>query len=203
MKTTFMLAALLALGGPGLRLQASPAKSLGPEMRLLWEEHISYTRNYIVSALAGLPDTPALSARLMENQDAIGAELGAYYGEAAGKRLGALLRDHILIASVVVAKAKAGDHEGLNRAQGRWAANGDELVAWFNKANPRWGRAEVSEMLTDHLKLTTAEVSARLAGDWAGDIKNCDLLRAHMMAFADLLSQGIAAQFPEAVKAGK
>jgi hypothetical protein len=36
-------------------------------MRKLWEEHITYTRNYIISALAGLEDADKVAERLLRN----------------------------------------------------------------------------------------------------------------------------------------
>src|SRR5687767_12358232 len=41
-------------------------------VRKLWEDHITWTRLYIVSAAAGLPDTTAAAERLLRNQDDIG-----------------------------------------------------------------------------------------------------------------------------------
>lgn len=56
-------------------------------MRKLWEDHITYTRNYIISALSDLEDTSAVSERLLKNQDDIGQAISTYYGDEAGKKL--------------------------------------------------------------------------------------------------------------------
>src|ERR1051325_7034472 len=68
-------------------------------MRKLWEDHITYTRNYIISTLADLPDGEAVAKRLLKNQDDIGDAIKPYYGDEPGKKVAALLRDHILIAT--------------------------------------------------------------------------------------------------------
>ncbi len=96
---------------------APAAVAVKMAMRKLWEEHIVYTRNYIISALAGLPDSDASAQRLLGNQDDIGNAIKPYYGVTAGKKLSALLREHILIAADAVKAAKAGDKTQLADAQ--------------------------------------------------------------------------------------
>jgi len=169
-------------------------------MRKLWEEHITYTRNYIISALAGLPDKDAVAARLMTNQDDIGNAIKPYYGAAAGDKLTSLLRDHITIAGTVVEAAKSGNKQKLDDAQAKWSANGKDIAAFLSGANPNWSKADLEAMLQKHLDLTSGEVVGRLHKDWAGDIKSYDEGHAHMLKFADMLTDGIAKQFPDKFK---
>src|SRR5688572_12232224 len=61
-------------------------------MRVLWEDHITWTRLYLVSAIAGLPDTQATAERLLRNQADIGNAVKSFYGEAGGTKLTVLLR---------------------------------------------------------------------------------------------------------------
>lgn len=194
------LAGFLAVAKGAQPFQA-PAVETPADLRLamrdLWSDHITYTRAYIVSALAGLPDEDAVAARLMRNQGEIGASIVPYFGREAGDQLAALLREHISIATEVVARAQASDAGGLKRAQAKWAANGALLAAFLGETNPYWDKTAVAGMLTEHLATTTAEIRARMAQDWGGDIRNYDLLHAHMMRFADLLSDGIRRRFPE------
>jgi len=94
------------------------ATDLRNGMRKLWTDHTTYTRAYIVSALAALPDLPTVTQRLLRNQDDIGAAIKPIYGEEAGKKLAALLRDHIMIAAEITKAAKASDTKGVE-GQGR------------------------------------------------------------------------------------
>ena len=176
--------------------EAQPIVVLKMAMRKLWEDHISYTRNYIISALAGLEDEGKIAERLLRNQDDIGAAIKPYYGDAAGKQLAALLRDHILIAAEIVAAAKAGKMDDVAIGQKKWTANGKDIAAFLSGANPHWPKKDLEHMLQTHLDLTTGEVVGRLKKDWAADIKSYDDGHAHMLMFADMLADGIAKQFP-------
>jgi len=189
-----------ASAGIDIAVRADPAVELKMAMRKLWEDHIVYTRNYIISALAGLPDEAKIAERLLRNQDDIGVAIKPYYGDAAGKQLATLLRDHILIAAEIVAAAKAGAMDQVAAGQKKWTANGADIAAFLSGANPNWPRKDMQHMLQMHLDLTTGEVVGRLNKDWAADIKSYDEGHAHMLMFADTLTDGIIKQFPDKVK---
>jgi len=182
-------------------VSAAPARAdvneLRTAMRKLWEDHVTWTRNYIISALAGLDDTTPVAQRLLNNQDEIGAAIAPYYGEAAGKTLAHLLRDHILVAADVVAAAKTGKADELSVAQQKWQANGDDIATFLSGANPHWRKPDMQAMLRQHLAFTSNEVVARLKQDWAADIKTYDAGHLHMLMFADALADGIVKQFPD------
>jgi len=166
------------------------------DMRKLWDDHASYTRSYVISALAGLPDTDAVAQRLLKNQDDIGAAIKPYYGERAGQSLAVLLRDHIKIAGEVVRAAKAGQTTELNAAQSRWSQNGKDIAALLAHANPNWSKAELESMLQRHLDLLTEQVSQRIKKNWTAEQKAYDDGHDHMMMLADALTDGIEKQFP-------
>src|ERR1043165_2743470 len=154
---------------------ARSSVSLHTDMRKLWEDHITWTRLYIISALDDLPDRDARTNRLLQNQTDIGDAIKPYYGEAAGDQLTSLLRDHILIAADVVAAAKAGDAERLQSRMTDWQANADQIADFLAQANPSaWDQSEMRSMMRQHLDLTTAEVVDRLNADWGGDVAAYD-----------------------------
>ena len=169
-------------------------------MRKLWEEHIVYTRNYVISALGDLKDVDAVAQRLLKNQDDIGNAIKPFYGDAAGNKLAMLLREHIMIATEVVKAAKEKNNVALDMASKKWTANADAIAVFLAGANPAWTKQGLMDMLHKHLDLTTGEVVCRLNMDWAGDINNYDTGHAHMLMFADTLTHGIMKQFPDKFK---
>ena len=167
-------------------------------MRKLWEDHITWTRIFIISAAADSPDKAAATDRLLQNQVDIGNAIKPFYGDAAGEKLTALLKEHIVTAAEVVSAAKAGDKAKLDDANKRWYANADQIAAFLSGANSKnWPAAEMKSMMHEHLDLTTAEAVARLHGDWAADIKAYDQVHEQILHMADGLSAGIMKQFPD------
>lgn len=175
---------------------AKSAVELRVAMRKLWEDHITWTRNYIISSLADLEDTGKVAERLLKNQDDIGDAIKPVYGDDAGKKLAALLRDHILIATEVVKAAKMGNSEELTKASKKWYANADDIAVFLSGANTNWPKQALVDMLYKHLEYTTGEVVSRLKKDWAADIEFYDKGHLHMLMFADALTDGIVKQFP-------
>ncbi len=171
--------------------------ALSKAMRDLWADHVVWTRNYIIAATSDSPDAKAAADRLLANQEQIGQAIVPYYGQAAGSKLTALLKDHILIAVDLVAAAKANDQAKLKAADQRWHANAADIATFLSGANPNWPRDAVLSMMNEHLALTTQEATARLKKNWSEDVSTFDKIFDQAMMMADTLTDGIVKQFPD------
>ena len=197
------LFALAITNGHDAHAHTTPAATtqkqldLREDMRLLWEDHIVWTRLAIISLTTGSPDTQATVGRLLKNQTDIGNAIKPFYGKAAGNELTKQLRSHILIAADLIAAAKAGDQPKLADATTRWQRNADEIAKVIASVNPRFFKESVlkAEMRL-HLKLTTEEAVARLQGRWAADVAAYDRIHRHILHMSDSLAAGIVKQFP-------
>ena len=178
-------------------VRTAKAQRLHDDMRKLWEDHITWTRLAIVSFAGGLPDLPATENRLLQNQADIAAAIRPYYGAAASAKLRTLLRAHILGAVALLQAAKAGDDDALTRAHDAWYANGNDIADFLSGANPRnWPRGEMRTMMKTHLDETLKEAVDRLNGRFDADIRDYDAVHRSILEMADMLSDGIVAQFP-------
>jgi len=166
-------------------------------MRKLWEDHVTYTRLFIVSAAGGLPDKDATTQRLLQNQTDIGNAVAEFYGRDAGNKLTALLRDHILIAADIVTAAKAGDNAKVASSNKRWHDNAAEISTFLHGANPKhWPTATLQSAMNTHLDQTLEEATHELKGNYAASVMDYDHVVHHILGMADVLSDGIIAQFP-------
>jgi len=193
-----LVAAAVLVSGALAGTQKMSAVAFHDAMRKLWEDHVTWTRLAIVSLVAGLPDTSATVDRLMKNQADIGDAIRPFYGDAAGDRLTALLKDHIAIAAEIILAAKAGNQTSVNDGVARWYANADQIAAFLSGANPKnWEADMTRHMMHDHLDLTLKEAVAHLTGDYSTSVATYDAIHVQILAMADMLSSGIVAQFPQ------
>jgi hypothetical protein len=207
------LAAVLTLGVVATAVAIAPAGLHGAHatkpdkvafhdaMRKLWEDHITWTRLFIVSAATlpdNLPDTGPTADRLFANQDDIGDAFRPFYGDAVGDAVTALLDEHIQLAADIIAAAKAGDDSAVNEAVAAWYANANEIADALNGLNPKhWPQDEMRAMMKAHLDRTLEEAVARLQGRYEDDINAYEQIHADILEMADMLSDGIIAQFPD------
>jgi hypothetical protein len=177
--------------------ESSAAVKLRQDMRKLWTDHVVWTRDYIIAAVANQPDQKAAAARLMKNQEDIGNAVAGYYGAAAGDTLTSLLKEHIAIAVDLINAAKAGNNAAQKQANDRWEQNAESIADFLSRANSNWPRETLVDLMKMHLSTTTDEVVARLHKDWDGDVRAFDEVHAHILKMSDALSDGIVKQFPE------
>ena len=195
-------AAAPQVAGPAVPLNQSYFRSM---MRKLWEDHITFTRLFIVSAATlpdALPDIDATTQRLLKNQVDIGNAIKRFYGVAAGDRLTELLKEHITTAAELVAAAKAGDNTRTADAKARWYANADEIAAFLHGANPKnWPLRDLQMMMKDHLDLTLDEAVARLQGRYGDDIAIYERVHREILGMSDGLGERDHPPVPAAVPA--
>src|ERR1051326_8641672 len=142
-------------------------------MRRLWSDHVVYTRLFIVDAAAGSADKDATTQRLLQNQADIGNAVGGNYD------------------------GRAGDNAKVTSENKRWHDNAVDLAKFLHGANPKnWPEATLQSALFMHLDQTLSEASNQLKGNYAMSIKDYDKAMDHMLMVADILANGIVAQFP-------
>ena len=173
------------------------ALSLRTALRRLWSDHVIWTRQYVVAAVADSPDADAAATRLLKNQVDIGNAVVPFYGDAAGAGLTDLLEQHIGIAVELIAAAKSGDQATFQEKDAAWDGNAREIASFLSGANPHWPENDVYDLLNQHLTLTKNEVVARLEGNWEADVAAFDEIYTEILTLSDALSDGLVAQFPE------
>ena len=172
------------------------ACDLKSEMRMLWEEHVAWTRMTIISIAENLPDLDLVIRRLLRNPIDMANVLQPFYGPDVAAKFIQLFTEHLTTAAELVQAAKAGNTAKVADARKRWYANADQIALFFSSINPFWSQVGWRALLYDHLAMTEAEAVYRLQKKYAEDIAEYDQIEQQALVMADTMSIGMIKQFP-------
>ena len=165
-------------------------------MNFAWIEHILWTRMLLISIAESLNDLEPTKARLLENPKDIANIFRRYYGNTAANTIQRLLTEHLVIGADLITALKNGEQKLAQELNTKWYKNADDMADAFSSINPFYPREEVRNMLYEHLRLTTDEVSNRLKKDYAADIKAYDMVQKEILKMSNFFVNGIVRQFP-------
>ncbi|MEG0259643.1 MAG: hypothetical protein RR595_14355 [Lysinibacillus sp.] len=163
--------------------------------RLLWMEHVNWTRMTIISIVFGLPDLPFVQERLLRNATDLGNCLRPFYGDQIANRYAELIKEHLVIAAELVTAAVNGDAETAARKEKEWYRNADDIAAFLSSINPYLSKKDVQEMFYSHLALTKDEAVTMIQKEYQKDIEIFDVIEAEALAMSDMIASAIVMQF--------
>lgn len=166
-------------------------------MRMLWEQHILWTRIVIQDIVYDLPELDFAVARLLRNPDDFGKALASFYGRRNAQIFASLLRDYLTIAADLVKAAKANDTIQVNAINQKWFNNADDIAHFLANANPFWSFTEWQQMLYNHLNLVKAEALNFLNNNLEQNVQSFDEMERQALLMADEFTRGIVQQFPD------
>lgn len=172
-------------------------EALSNHLRMLWEQHVYWTRLVILSMVFDLPDTEYVTNRLLQNPKDFEAALIPFYGEDAAKEFADLFTTHITIAAELITASKNNNTIAAEDAEMRWYENSKQIADFLERINPYWTVQEWQNMLYDHLAMTKDEVVDIIMNNFADSITEFDEIELEALDMADMMTQGIINQFPE------
>ena len=163
--------------------------------RILWIEHIMWTRLFIISTAAKLGDLSPVTRRLLRNPGDFANELRKYYGDNKAKNFARLFTEHLLIGAKLVNDAKTGVKSAVETDRKNWRQNADDISDFLARINPNWSKQDWQTMFYEHLRLTEGEASYRLSSQYAADVVLFGNIENQALKMADYMSDGINKQF--------
>ncbi len=165
--------------------------------RLLWEQHVNWTRTAVMAIVHDLPETQLILNRLLRNPKDFANALLPFYGQEAANEFEQLLTSHLTIAAEIVKAAKAGDQRTVTEANKRWHDNADQIAVLLGSINPYWNTDDWSAMMNEHLNLLFDNAAQMVAGQFEDSINGFDDIEAQALEMGDVMAEGILMQFSE------
>lgn len=170
---------------------------LNNHLRLLWEQHVYWTRMFLISVAFALPDKELVTNRLLRNPLDFEAALIPFYGKEIAAKFEDLFTAHLVIASELVNAAKEGNTSAATDAEKRWYENADQIAEFLSKINPFWSMKEWQKMLYTHLAMTKEAAVDILTQKYEDSITDFDEIEKQALEMADMMVMGMMQQFPE------
>lgn len=170
---------------------------LSKYLRMLWEQHVYWTRLFIISTVFNLPDAALVTQRLLRNPKDFGDALRPIYGDEAASKMTELLTAHLTIAAQLTKAALAGNNTAAAQLEKQWYANADDIAKALSQINPHWSEQEWRRLLYDHLAMTKKEAVDYVAKSYGDSISTFDQIEKEALEMADYMATGIRDQFPD------
>lgn len=165
------------------------------QLRKLWEQHVYWTRFFIISTAADLGDLQPVTDRLLRNPKDFAQLLTPLYGKEIADQFQQLLTTHLLIGADLVNAAKNQQGDKADEARKKWYENAEDIAQFLAGINPYWDEEQWKQMLFSHLQMTEEEATLRLQGNYAQDIMVFDSIEEEALKMADYMSSGMIKQF--------
>mgnify|MGYP003761330891 FL=1 len=163
--------------------------------RLLWQQHIFWTRMVVLGIIHDLPELEASTQRLLRGATDFANALRPFYGDATAQTFENLFRDHITIAAEIVNASIAGDANQVNAIWQRWVDNANQIAELLGNINPNWTTEDWSAMLMEHLELLANNVNDLIEHNYQAAVNGFDDIEMQALEMADMMAEGIALQF--------
>ena len=156
----------------------------------LWLDGQGRTREWLVTAVAGLSDSVEAMNELLRAERAIGDRIGKAFGPAVGAQATTLLAQHAVLLDAYVIAAKGGNATATASARAAVLANADAFGALAGTL----GMTDATGVWRSDVEHTMNQVDARVAKNWSLDIASFDLALNDGGRMADVVSAGILAK---------
>ncbi|ATP42371.1 hypothetical protein CSE16_05335 [Solibacillus sp. R5-41] len=163
--------------------------------RLLWLEHVYWTRMTIISIVFQLPDLPFVQQRLLRNATDLGNSLRPFYGDQIANHYAKLIEEHLVIAAELVTAAVKGDATTVVTKEKAWYKNADDIVLFLSSINPYLSKEALQKMFYKHLELTKNEAVTMIQKDYKAAVAIFDEIQAEALAMSDMIASAIVQQF--------
>lgn len=160
-------------------------QALHDHMRLLWTQHVYWTRMVLLGLVFDLPDTNAATARLFRNPSDFKSILKLFYGDGIAGDFAELFASHLAPCRRTRQGGKGGQPRRGRRREARWYQNADQIAAFLGSINPYWSAIEWQKMLYDHLAMTKTEAVDLLTQKYEDSIALLEHIEREALVMAD------------------
>lgn len=163
--------------------------------RNLWMEYMTWTRNYIVSAVADLNDKQYIVQKLLEIADGFGNAFKRIYNNEAGERFKNLLKDHIILGIDIVDNTIAGNQEKVEELKKLKDANVEAIALMLSGLSKYFDYTTIKSLFQEKSNLLSELLQKRISQQYSEELSVYNLLTQQASKLADTMGEAVNKQF--------
>lgn len=152
-------------------------------LQKLWEDHVQYTREYVLRIVNKLPGIDEIKNRLLQNQIDLANEFNTLY-PGSFDEIKNLLTEHIILATQIL-NSIMNNKNDIKKIKDEWYINADQIAIAIKSLNDNYDLKILKNYMEIHLDTTTKEISAILKGNSGS--KEYDEVVQYMLKFSNYL----------------
>lgn len=173
---------------------------LSNRIRILWEQHIAWTRLATISIVFDLPDASLVANRLLKNSEDFDSLLASYYGKDKASSFSNLLRGQLVLTVELINEVKSKDEQAASDTERRLYDNARNMAVHLGSFNPHWSLDEWEKMFSDYLALVKTQAEVLMNKKYQEGIDLYMEMEEQAMKMAHAMTTGIVKQFSEKFK---
>lgn len=165
------------------------------QMRLLWSQHVYWTRFFIISTAECLKDLKCVTDRLMENPRDFEEVLKRFCSNEEAEKFCRLLTEHLQTAGELVNADMENDICKADKLRKKWYCNADEIAKFLGCIDPCCTEQQWRVMMRNHLRMTEKEAALCLSKEYCSDVRMFGQVEKEAMEMADCMAEGLFRRF--------
>ncbi len=161
------------------------------DFRTLWRDLVIWMRSYMVSAITGFSNLPAIVNRLYRIPQTLNDKLIPFFGEVNSEEAAHLMLMYIVSAQALINAQIGKDQAAADQAARDLYRYGEELAAAFARLSPFWSKEMWQYLLSSLTNMGIQEAMALLNQEYELELDIRDRILRHALILGDYTASGV------------
>ncbi len=161
------------------------------DFRTLWRDLVIWLRSYMVSAITGFSNLPAIINRLYRIPQTLYEKLVPYFGEAKSEEVAHLMLMYIVNVQTLVNAEISNDQTAADLAVRNLYRYAEELANYFESMNPYWSKEQWIDLIGNLTGMGIQEIIALLDEEYELELNIRERILAHALVLGDYMANGV------------
>ena len=161
------------------------------DFRTLWRDLVIWLRSYMVSAITGFSNLPAITNRLYRIPQTLYEKLVPFFGEEKSEEVAHFMLMYIVNVQMLVNAQISRDQAAADLAVRNLYRYTEELAYYFESINPYWSKEQWRGLLDNLTGMGIQEVIALMEEEYELELNIRERMLIHALVLGEYTARGV------------